>query len=199
MYLELYDLTITKPREVTWASRVRDVLNNCGMGNVWQAQIVNNKSEFLSKFKRRLKDIYLQEWDSDVRETSSGRLFQHIKIDFSYEPYLDRLNKSLRIAVTKFRLSSHTLFIERGQLNKPRKIPRNERLCAVCGVIEDEYHCLIDCPRYVNERQYRLIDALIDRPCMNELVNFFNSNNDNPLRNLGMLCLNIMIQHKKYV
>ena len=33
VYKELFDLTITNPREVTWASRVRDVLNRCGLGN----------------------------------------------------------------------------------------------------------------------------------------------------------------------
>ena len=74
--------------------------------------------------------------------------------------------------MTKFRLSSHALFVERGRWNKPKLIPRNERLCEVCGVIEDEYHCLIDCPRYVNERRGRLTKALINRPCMNELAIF---------------------------
>ena len=199
VYLELYELTITKPKEITWASRVRDLLNNCGMGNVWRAQKVNSKSEFLSKFKRRVKDIHLQEWTADVRETSSGRLFQNIKTDFGYEKYLDTLNKSLRIPLTRFRLSSHTLYIERGRWNKPRKIPMNERLCAVCGVIESEYHCLIACPRFVNERRGRLTDGLRERPCMNELVKFFKSKSDNDLRNLGILCMNVTIEYKHYM
>ena len=199
IYSELFDLTVTNPGEVTWASRVRDVLNRCGMGNYWRAQHVDNKSEFLSIFKRRLKDIYLQEWNADVQDTSSGRLFQHIKTEFRYEPYLDKLEKSLRTAVTKFRLSSHALFIERGRWSKPRMIPRNERLCAVCGVIEDEYHCLVMCPRYENERRNRLPETLRERPCMEQLIHFFNVKNERQLRNLGILCLSVMIEHKNYV
>ena len=199
VYSELYDLTVSKPRVITWASRVRDELNKCGMGYVWQAQEVTNKSEFLNRFKRRLIDIYLQKWNSDVRDTSSGRVFQHIKTEFCYEPYLDKLNKSLRMAVTKFRLSSHALHIERGRWNKPKKTPMNERVCTVCGVTENEFHVLIVCPRYTNERRGRLTEALREKPCTNELSNLFKSQNENELRNLGMLCLNVMIEHKKYL
>ena len=56
VYQELYDLTISKPAVVTWASRVKDELFKCGMGYVWEAQEVTNKSEFLTMFKRRLLD-----------------------------------------------------------------------------------------------------------------------------------------------
>ena len=199
VYKELYDLTITNPEEITWASRVRDVLNRCGLGNYWREQKVYNRSQFLSLFKRRIRDIYIQEWNADVRDTSSGRLFQYIKTDFIYEPYLDKLDRALRIAVTRFRLSSHTLFIERGRWNKPRKIPREERLCTVCGVLEDEYHCLVICPRFVNERRNRLTESLQERPCMNNLINFFNSKNEQELRNLGNLCMNILIEHKNFI
>ena len=199
VYKELYDLTITNPREVTWASRVRDVLNRCGLGNYWREQKVNNKSHFLSLFKRRIKDIYIQEWNADVRDTSSGRLFRHIKTEFIYEPYLDKLDKALRVAVTRFRLSSHALFIERGRWNKPRKIPLEERLCGLCGVVESEYHCIVVCPRFVNERRNRLPIALQERPCMDHLINFFNSKNEHELRNLGILCLSILIEYRNFV
>ena len=78
-------------------------------------------------------------------------------------------------------------------------IPRNERLCAVCGVIEDEYHCLVMCPRYENERRNRLPETLRERPCMEQLIHFFNVKNERQLRNLGILCLSVMIEHKNYV
>ena len=153
----------------------------------------------MSLFKRRIKDIYIQEWNADVRDTSSGRLFRHIKTEFIYEPYLDKLDKALRVAVTRFRLSSHALFIERGRWNKPRKIPREERLCGLCGVVESEYHCIVVCPRFVNERRNRLPIALQERPCMDHLINLFNSKNEHELRNLGILCLSILIEYRNFV
>ena len=33
------------------------------------------------------------------------------------------------------------------------KIERQQRKCEVCDSIEDEYHCLIECVRFTNERK----------------------------------------------
>ena len=90
----------------------------CGMGNFWITQRVTDKQHFLASFKRRLQDIYLQGWWENVEKTSSGRLFRYIKTDFVYEPYLDILDRNLRIALTKVRLSSHAFNIERERWGK---------------------------------------------------------------------------------
>ena len=53
-----------------------------------------------------------------------------------------------RIALTKLRVSSHCLAIETGRYHKPTSLPVDQRLCAECGVLEDEAHFLCDCVRY---------------------------------------------------
>jgi len=57
------------------------------------------------------------------------------------EPYLEIItNKRFRIALSRFRLSSHNLEIERGRYyNMDREI----RICKLCNLkaIENEYHC----------------------------------------------------------
>ncbi|ELU10817.1 hypothetical protein CAPTEDRAFT_200258 [Capitella teleta] len=52
-----------------------------------------------------------------------------------------------RRALTKFRLSSHNLAIERGRWSRT---PRHERLCTDCDLnaIQDEEHVLSVCPRF---------------------------------------------------
>jgi len=65
---------------------------------------------------------------------------------FSYELYLDTItNDKRRKTLTRFRLSSHCLFIETGRYNGT---PRNERKCVLCtpNVCESEYHFLIMLP-----------------------------------------------------
>ena len=75
VYKELCQLTLTHPEKVTWASRVRDVLNKCGMGNYWITQRVTDKQNFLASSKRRLQEIYLQGCWERLEKSSSGRIF----------------------------------------------------------------------------------------------------------------------------
>ena len=58
-----------------------------------------------------------------------------------------------RIALSRFRLSSHNLAIELGRHARPI-IPVEQRLCKHCDsmAIEDEVHFLLKCPRFKNER-----------------------------------------------
>ena len=50
-----------------------------------------------------------------------------------------------RIALSRFRTSSHSLFIETGRYDNT---PSTERICKTCGMnqTEDEYHFLLACP-----------------------------------------------------
>ena len=51
---------------------------------------------------------------------------------------------SIEKMFSKLRLSSHKLSIEKGRHSHP-KIPEENRLCKVCGVIENEKHFLLHC------------------------------------------------------
>ena len=102
------------------------------------------------------------------------------------------------MAITKIRLSSHLFNIERGRWGGS-KIERKERKCTVCNVVEDEYHCLLECPRYVNERRHCLPERLKDRPCMLEFINFLRSQNAQDQHMLGALCYKVQREHKNFI
>ena len=64
------------------------------------------------------------------------------------EPYLDNISdRKYKIALNRFRLSSHNLDIERRRYHS---IPRIEGKCkfSPLGFIENEYHFLLVCPKY---------------------------------------------------
>ena len=66
-----------------------------------------------------------------------------------YEKYLDQITcLKMRTALTKFRISNHTLMIEKGRHSKP-KVPKELRFCHFCpNSVEDEKHFLLVCPTY---------------------------------------------------
>ena len=67
------------------------------------------------------------------------------------ESYLCNIRAvALRRILTKFRVSDHTLEIERG---RRENVLMEDRLCTLCKrnnklVLEDEYHFMIHCPVY---------------------------------------------------
>jgi hypothetical protein len=63
------------------------------------------------------------------------------------EYYLSHPYRNVRLILTKFRLSEHKHLIEIG---RNLKIPRNQRLCAICNVLEDEFHFFFECKRNTN-------------------------------------------------
>ena len=59
-------------------------------------------------------------------------------------------NKETRKLITKFRLSDHDLFIEKGRY---LKVKREERKCKKCDLIEDEIHFFLKCKNNQNKRK----------------------------------------------
>ena len=68
-----------------------------------------------------------------------------------------------RIAINKFRLGNHLLFIETGRPTVP-KTPEDLRLCYVCQTneIENELHFLFSCTHYDNLR-LKLFNELTEK------------------------------------
>ena len=63
------------------------------------------------------------------------------------KPYLS--NFEFRKLITKLRISDNSLLIEKGM---HFQIPREERLCKKCKVLDDEKHFLINCSHNSNIR-----------------------------------------------
>ena len=125
----------------------------------------------------------------NTKVTTEGTLsgFQ----EFFLQPIIkDRPNiissAQLRNAITRIRLSSHRYKIETGRWGK-NKIPREARKCTLCDALESEFHVLLKCPRFVNERTGRVPESLIINPCMETFVRLFQCKDPQVLTNLALL------------
>ena len=72
-------------------------------------------------------------------------------IDRKAEIYCSMLSDYYRVIITRWRLSNHRLNIETGRYTNPITV-RNDRVCTMCKVVEDERHVVFECPRYTNIR-----------------------------------------------
>ena len=140
-------------------------------------------------------DLYLQLWTSQIHLTSDNRLYKYIKTEFVFESYLNINNRALRTSLTKIRLSSHTFYIERGRWG-PNNVDVNNRKCEICDQVEDEYHCLIICPKFNNERTGLLTNDLLVNPCFQYFVEYLTSNDIKIQKKLALLCHKIQKEYK---
>ena len=102
--------------------------------------------------------------------------------------------KYIRISISKFRLGSHNLMIERGKWTKKELI---DRKCNLCDKIEDEYHVIIECPRYEKIRKFYIPKYLLKRPSMFKLIQFLNTENLDEIRTFGKFCFGLFNQYDK--
>ena len=120
----------------------------------------NNHIDKWQMYKQCLVSSFIQKWDSSLCSNSAKLIFyKSFKSTFVYENYLNLVkSRKERVALTKIRISAHRLAIEKGRYAKPRPIPREERWCLFCKLLNhnhigDELHMFTQCPKFDTERQ----------------------------------------------
>ena len=139
-------------------------MNNLGF-NTWLGRVCKlAKQNYLDVdgyyTKREIKlavvETFKMHWHNNLNGVTHNpilRTYTNLKAEFCMEPHLSLVtNYKYRDAITKLRASSHTLEVERGRYTNP-KTPLQDRLCSVCGIIEDELHFLVGYRSYARERQ----------------------------------------------
>ena len=89
------------------------------------------------------------------RNSIKLRTYIKFKFDHSLEEYLFYIPDTRWIkALSRLRISSHMLEIERGRHVKPQKIPLEQRTCQRCTLIsvDDGIHFLITCSYFATQR-----------------------------------------------
>ena len=82
--------------------------------------------------------------------------YSKLKNDFEVKKYLSVVDiRKYRVALTKFRCSNHSLYVE---LGRQKSLPYYLRFCEFCkftslNCIEDEFHMIVTCSLYTELRE----------------------------------------------
>ena len=120
------------------AWHIKQVLDLCGLSNIWTNQVLIDIP--FEVIKLRILNQFKQSWYAQIMNSNRLLTYSSIKFDFCLENYLQILTTpKFRKALTRFRISAHSLAIESGRHNY---IERNERKYIYCNmnVIEREFH-----------------------------------------------------------
>ena len=119
--------------------------------SIWDLCDSNDEAKkFTDYYKQLNKDNKEKNISSRKNEINSSnntmnkRYVDLIGMKYCNTLYSSTLLDSKRKIITRWRLSCHKLKIETGRYTSP-KTPREDRKCALCGVIDDEKHALFDC------------------------------------------------------
>ena len=135
----------------TWINSVEQLLlefdENLNVHNSFE------KGKIAFRYKEYIYNKWHLEWKDNICNLERNpilRTYSQYKTELYLEPYLFNIKEyKLRKVISKFRMSSHMLEIERGRYKRPRVAPEN-RLCRQCdwNRAEDEIHFLLECPKY---------------------------------------------------
>ena len=149
------------PGRHNWVSRVMNIFNHAGLSSYF-SEIYGCCRNVTNQIMNKYRDQYIQVWLSSLSTNNSRtgeggnklRTYRLFKSNLELEAYLCNIqNTAHRTALTRLRVGSHRLAIELGRYHKPKPLPIKERLCDLCNVVEDEYHFLCICPKYIAQRQ----------------------------------------------
>ena len=166
-----------------WAYQIKVILQQHGLEYIWNQQF-EHEIPFYT-IKQRIIDMYCQKWYTEINNSSRLKSYCIFKHDFKQEKYLDVISENkFKVALSRFRTSSHDLRIETGRYDD---IAQAQRLCKSCnmGKTEDEFHFLLVCPKYRDLRCKYFIRYFCHWPTINKFENIMSSSSNKVLHNIS--------------
>ena len=176
---KLYDTDILKTK---YCTKIHETLNNLGFSYIWDIDGVDiNQNQFKKVIKQKISDISNQEWLANVNENPLCTNYRLLKSNFIFEEYL-LLEEQLRIPLTRYRCGSHHLPISNRRFD-PLDQRNSYPLCHID--IGDEYHYILSCPAFENERKLYISPYFYERPNVIKFEKLFSLKSKIKLRKLS--------------
>lgn len=125
LVIQLYNNGIFKSK---WLCKIKSILDNCGLSFVWYNFNNVNPEWIKTELKRRLCDIYKQNWAIEVFSNSLCLNYRLMKSYHNFESYLTKLSFKERSIMCRFRCGSNCLPYTRNRFTQDTNM-----ICSLCG------------------------------------------------------------------
>ena len=122
---KLYDQNIYKSQ---WLDKIKSILDNMGMSHLFNDITNVNISWFIDTAKKRLNDIYNQNWSDQVFSNSTCLNYRAMTTQKKIQNYLIKLPSQYMYAMCKFKSANHKLPIVIGRY---AAVTIDERKCII--------------------------------------------------------------------
>ena len=166
-YTMLYNIHCSNKNN--WVSSICFTLYRYGFGFVWEQQGVGDTKKFISVFRQRLIDCYVQGWNSDINTKQRYAFYSLLKQDHGLSDYISLMqNAGLRKYLTRLRLGVSPLKCHSHRYYETTNICMD---CPFCyDTYESEIHFMFTCPRYQFLREQYILPKFYRQPCLFRLV-----------------------------
>ena len=176
-----------------WLLFVKSFLDDAGYTHIWISQCdgITSASVLKKYINARLTDQYLHSWYAYIDNSSKSSNYKLFKHTFAFETYITIVEKKYWCPLIRFRLSNHNLPIETG---KWKNVTIQNRICPLCNNFDigNEFHYILKCIFFKNERNRFLPSFCQSKPNIHKLLKLFNSKKAGVFRWLSIFCSLIM-------
>ena len=124
-----------------------------------------------STLKQKINKLFQEKWRIKLTLSPKADTYKLFKNLPKFEKCFDLVANIKHLnALVKLRVSDHQLMIEKGRRYRP-PLARHERLCTVCGVLENEAHFLTICPKFHIERIFLYQEVIKIAPTFENIDN----------------------------
>lgn len=158
-----------------WVSKIRDLLCSNGFGIVWLFKEVGNEKSFCKILKERLRDCFMQGWNSQVTMSENYTFYAGFKDLLQSEQFLisNYLCRSYKKALSRFRMGVSEINTHRYKFYADKKLQN----CPFCAQTkEDEFHVLFICKQYEDLRILCLPEGFLENRTMFNMFSLLREN-----------------------
>ena len=182
-------IAFIKDRQFKFATKIKQLRKGDALvKEIWDMCVIDSEPTGLRRYYEDIKDgncandlLTRKTRISNSDESMCARYRSICGTEHCSILYQSCIDDTKRKIITRWRLSSHQLRIETGRYNRPYT-ERENRVCQVCDIVEDEIHAIYDC-RAHNPIRNRYINTI--NFTSRDITQLFNPSNTDEMLNLA--------------